>query len=69
MGADVSFIVSTNANITVSTNANTANIFNVMFTLFTDVPLSTVIPLHCLHLIIAPSRVKNVNLNKKHSEV
>ena len=37
----------------------TANIFNVIFTLFTGVPLSTVIPLYCLHLITAPSTVEN----------
>ena len=35
----------------------TANIFNVIFTLFTCVPLSTVISLYCLHLIAAPSTV------------
>ena len=33
----------------------TANIFNVIFTIFTGVPLSTVIPLYYLHLIAAPS--------------
>ena len=37
---------------------HTANIFNVFFTLFTCVPLSTVIPLYCLHLITAPSTVE-----------
>ena len=36
----------------------TANIFNVIFTLFTCVPFSTVIPLYSLHLIIAPSTVE-----------
>ena len=36
----------------------TANIFNVIFTLFTCVPLSTVISLYCLHLIAAPSTVE-----------
>ena len=37
---------------------HTANIFNVIFTLFTCVPFSNVIPLHCLHLITAPSTVE-----------
>ena len=32
---------------------HTANIFNVIFTLFTCVPLFTVISLYCLHLIAA----------------
>jgi hypothetical protein len=36
----------------------TANIFNVIFTLFTGIPLSTVISLYILHLIIAPSTVE-----------
>ena len=37
----------------------TANIFNVIFTLFTSVPLFTVvIPLYCLHSINAPSTVE-----------
>ena len=31
---------------------------NAIFTLFTFVPLSTVIPLYCLHLIAAPSTVE-----------
>ena len=35
-----------------------ANIFNIIFTLFTCVPLSTVISLNCLHLIAAPSTVE-----------
>ena len=35
-----------------------AYIFIVIFTLFTCVPLSTVIPLYCLHLITAPSTVE-----------
>ena len=35
-----------------------ANIFNIIFTLFTCVPLSTVISLYCLHLIAAPSTVE-----------
>ena len=35
-----------------------ANIFNVIFTLFMCVPLSTVIPLYCLHIITAPSAVE-----------
>ena len=32
-------------------------IFNIIFTLFTGVPLSTLIPLFCLHLIAASSSV------------
>ena len=32
---------------------------NVIFTLFTCVPVSTVIPLYCLQLITAQSKVKN----------
>ena len=36
----------------------TANIFNVIFTLFMCVPLSTVISLYGLHLIAAPSTVE-----------
>ena len=38
----------------------TANIFNVIFTAFTCVPFSNVIPLYGLHLITAPSTVKYV---------
>ena len=41
----------------------TANIFNVIFTLFMCVPLSTVIPLYYLHLITTQSTVENVNTN------
>ena len=37
---------------------HTANIFNVIFSLFKCVPLSTVIPLYYLHLITAPSTVE-----------
>ena len=36
----------------------TANIFNVIFTVFTCVPFSNVIPLYGLHLVIAPSTVE-----------
>ena len=36
----------------------TANIFNVIFTLFTGVPDSIVIPLYCLNLITSSSTVK-----------
>ena len=36
----------------------TANIFNVIFTLFMCVPFSTVIPMYGLHLITAPSTVE-----------
>ena len=38
--------------------AYTANIFNVIFTLFTCVPFSNVIPLYGLHLITAPCTVE-----------
>ena len=37
---------------------HTANIFNIIFTLFTSVPFPTVIPLYGLHLITAPSTVE-----------
>ena len=36
----------------------TANIFDVIFTVFNCVPISTVISLYGLHLIAAPSTVK-----------
>ena len=36
----------------------TANIFNVIFTVFKCVPISTVISLYGLHLIAAPSTVE-----------
>ena len=38
----------------------TANIFIVVFTIFTCVPFSNVIPLYGLYLITAPSTVENV---------
>ena len=38
--------------------ACTANIFNVIFTVFKCVPISTVISLYGLHLIAAPSKVE-----------
>ena len=37
---------------------HTANIFNVIFTVFKCVPISTVISLYVLHLIAAPSTVE-----------
>jgi KaiC/GvpD/RAD55 family RecA-like ATPase len=37
---------------------HTANIFEVIFTVFNCVLISTVISLYCLHLIAAPSTVK-----------
>ena len=36
----------------------TANIFNVIFTVFKCVPISTVLSLYGLHLIAAPSTVE-----------
>ena len=36
----------------------TENIFNVIFTVFKYVPISTVISLYCLHLIATPSTVE-----------
>ena len=39
-------------------NNGTLQMFNVIFTLLTGVPLSTVIPLYWLHLIAAPSTVE-----------
>ena len=39
----------------------TANILNLISTLFTGVPLSTVIPLYCSHLITALSTVEKCN--------
>ena len=36
----------------------TANMFNVIFTVFKCVPISTVISLYSLHLIAAPSTVE-----------
>ena len=38
----------------------TANIFEVIFTVFNCVPISTVISLYGLHLIAAPSTVKKL---------
>ena len=40
------------------TIASTANIFKVIFTVFSCVPISTVILLNGLHLIAAPSTVE-----------
>ena len=40
-------------NIWQNWNTYTANIFNVIFTLFTGVPLSTVIPLYFLHFVLS----------------
>ena len=37
---------------------HTANIFDVIFTVFSCVPISTVILLYDLHLIAAPSKVE-----------
>jgi hypothetical protein len=41
-----------------SDSSYTANIFDVIFTVFNCVPISTVISLYCLHLIAAPSTVE-----------